>query len=295
MIVMVMRKNCIIKLIPLLFFSFCWMTNGSDAGPEKAVNITDSQIAGIVAKALKNPINQKLDLKLELVDFIDCTDLKDLHPMMDQGTSTISSGPAGKYRVTAQGRNAFFSYRWKAAEQDVPHILVVEYPDDAKREVCFLTHESQMSGAANEDWSLETGVYTGNPLPVTNKMQYHTMFFWPQDKWPVIIIGNWNHQGAPAAASRIWVYRVVGDHLPAMKVKDADAANPRIIGDLYNWSLVPLPIFLGVPAVQLLFSILLSITNTWDVISFPGLLYPIIAGVSSAGSMPGEMEIKMMN
>jgi len=206
---------------------------------EIPVEISDAEVKGIIADAPKVPVSLGLALTLELVDYIDCTNPKDLHPMMDQGTSSITSGPAGKYRVTAQGRNSFFSYRWKSASQDVPHILVIEYPDDAKREIGFLTHESQMSGEANADWSLETGVYTGNPLPASGKMQYHTMFFWPQDKWPVIIVGNWNRQGAPAAASRIWIYRVSGDHLPPMKVKDADPANPRLIGDLYNWSLVP--------------------------------------------------------
>ena len=76
-------------------------------------------------------------------------------------------------------------------------------------------------------------------------MQYHTMFFWPQDKWPAIIVGNWIRQGAPAAASRIWVYRVKGDHLPALAVKDPDPAHPRMIGDLYNWSLVPVDCIFG--------------------------------------------------
>lgn len=207
--------------------------------PEIPVKLTDQDLTRIISTAPVIPADLNLGLQLELVDYINCTDQNDPHPMMDQGTSSIISGPAGQYRVTAQGRNSFFCYRWKSAKQDMPHVLVIEYPDDAKREICFLTHESQMSGMANSDWSLETGVYTGNPLPITGKMQYHTMFFWPQDDWPVIIVANWNRQGAPAAASRIWVFRVIGDHLPPMDVKDADPANPRLIGDLYNWSLVP--------------------------------------------------------
>ncbi len=222
--------------VVIIASAFCGKVKAFEEVP---VNISNSEMAKIVASAPKIPVDLGLGLNLELVDYIDCTNPQDRHPMMDQGTSSVTSGPAGKYRVTAQGRNSFFSYRWKAAAQDVPHVLVVEYPDDNKREICFLTHESQMSGNGNADWSLETGVYTGNPLPNTNKMQYHTLFFWPQDKWPVIIIGNWNRQGAPAAASRIWVYRVAGDKLPAMQVKDADPSNPRMIGDLYNWSLVP--------------------------------------------------------
>jgi hypothetical protein len=209
------------------------------AFPEPPVALSAGNVERIAAAAPGVPADLGLGLDLELVDYIDCTNPADPHPMMDQGTSSITTGPAGRYRVTAQGRNSFFAYRWRAAAQDVPHVLVVEYPDDAKREICFLTHESQLTGNYNDEWSLETGVYTGNPLPVTGKMNYHTLFFWPQDRWPVIIVGNWSRQGAPAAASRIWVFRVKGDHLPAMEVTDADQAHPRLIGDLYNWSLVP--------------------------------------------------------
>ena len=228
-------KMCLtIGAIALLFLAArAW------AFPEAPVALSADDTVRIVTSAPAVPVDLGLELELELADYIDCTNPADPHPMMDQGTSSVTEGPAGKYRVTSQGRNSFFAYRWRAAAQDVPHVLVAEYPDDAKREICFLTHESQMSGSYNSDWSLETGVYTGNPLPVTGKMDYHTMFFWPQDRWPVIIVGNWNRQGAPAAASRIWVFRVKGDHLPPMNVKDADPAHPRLIGDLYNWSLVP--------------------------------------------------------
>ncbi len=234
-----MKTHRLIKVF--IFFLLCMIfkVNYVSGFPEVPVNLSDEDISRILATAPEQPVKLELGLDLELVDFINCTNPNDPHPMMDQGTSSVISGPAGRYRITAQGRNSFFSYRWRSAAKNMPHVLIVEYPDDARREICFLTHESQMSGAANADWSLETGVYTGNPLPNTGKMQYHTLFFWSQDNWPAIIIGNWNRQGAPAAASRIWVYRVKENHLPAMEVRDADPSNPRLIGDLYNWSLVP--------------------------------------------------------
>jgi len=213
----------------------CWGYVGAAEAP---VKMTDAQVAAAVARAPEVPVDLGLDLRLKLVDFIDCTDPDDPHDMMDYGMSRVVTGPAGKYRETARYRHAFFAYRWRRGLQDAPHVLVFEYPDDAKREICFLTHESGLSGQKNIDWSLETGVYSGNPYPPTGKMQYHTAFFWPEDKWPVAMVANWARSGTPAACSRIWVFSVVGQ-LPPMKIADPDPKNPRLLGELYNWSLVP--------------------------------------------------------
>jgi len=223
--------------LPLMMIAL--LTVAASAVPEVPVEVTDAQIAEIVAAAPPVPVDLGLGLDLTLVDYIDCTNDDDPHPLLDQGTSSVTDGPAGRYRVTSQGRHQFFAYRWRAAAKDKPHVLVIEYPDDAQRSICFFTHESPLSGGANQDWSLETGVYTGNPLPLTNEMQYHTMFFWPTDQWPAVIVANWIRYGAPAAASRIWVFRVEGDRLPPLEVDDPDPTDPRIVGDLYNWALVP--------------------------------------------------------
>ncbi len=212
----------------------------SAVAAEPPVDMTAAQVAEAVAAAPKVPVDLGLGLglKLKLVDYIDCTQDAGPRPMMDQGTSEVVTGPAGTYRVTAEHRHAFFAYRWRSGGQDKPHVLVVEYPDDAKRTIMFFTHESKISGRKNIDWSLETGIYAGNPMPNTGGMQYHTMFFWPNDEWPVVMVGNWNRSGAPAGASRIWVYQVEGG-LPALDTDDPDPADPRMIGDLYNWSRVP--------------------------------------------------------
>jgi len=224
--------------IGLLAVLACVVFVQAAVGAEAPVGMNQALVRSAVAKAPPVPVDLGLDLQLRLVDFIDCTNPRDPHDFGDYGVSKIVDGPAGRYRVTASHRHAFFAYRWKREKQDQPHVLVFEYPDDAKREICFLTHESGLSGRKNIDWSLETGVYCGNPFPLTGKMQYHTAFFWPADEYPVAMVGNWARTGAPAACSRIWVFAVDGG-LPGMKVDDPDPANPRIMGEIYNWSLVP--------------------------------------------------------
>jgi hypothetical protein len=220
--------------VVVLFALLCTVADADEA----PVRMADGELERVLATAPKLPVDLGLDLPLRLVDFIDCADPNDPHDMIDYGVSRVVTGRAGKYRVTAAHRHAFFAYRWRRGKQDQPHVIVFEYPDDAKREICFLTHESRLNGRKNNDWSLETGVYCDNPFPPTGKMQYHTLFFWPADKWPVVMVGNWARRGEPAGASRIWVFEVEGG-LPPTGVVDPDPDNPRLIGELYNWSLVP--------------------------------------------------------
>ena len=210
---------------------------GPAVAAEPPVDVPDGRIEALVAAAPALPVDLGLDLRLRLVDYIDATNPDTPHPMMDQGTSSVVDGPAGRYRVTAKHRHAFFAYRWRSAGRAKPHMLVFEYPDDAVRQIGFFLHESRFDGGINNDWSLETGVFTGNPYPLSGKMQYHTFIYWPTDAWPVALASNFNRFGEPAAVSRIWVYEIEGG-LPALEVKDVDAENPRMLGSMINWSLV---------------------------------------------------------
>ncbi len=226
-----------------IFMTACLVLTTTGFSAEKAVSFTAEQVAAAVAKAPAAPVLEQLSndfgLELKLVDYIDFTDPNDFHDMRDRGTSLIVDGPAGKYRETAGHRHAMVSVRWQADAIDKPHVLLWEYPDDKDRQICFFTHESGLTGKANLDWSLETGVNCGYPLPLSHKMQYHTFFFWPSDPHPVAMYMNWARAKIPAAASRLWIYRVQGDALPPLQVEEPDSENPRIFGGLHNWSLVP--------------------------------------------------------
>ncbi len=200
---------------------------------EAPLKADEKSIEAAVAAAPETPFDLKaMDLKLKLIDFIDCTNEKDPHEFKDQGTSSIAFGPAGKYRVTAGHRHAFFSYRFKSAGKDKPLLITIEYPDDADRNIYFGTHESVLSGSSNIDWSLETGVYTGYPVPLSNKMQYHTFIMWAQDEWPCVIAANFGRNGGAGAASRIWVHSIE-EPLPVLKVDTPDPLKPRRLGH-YN-------------------------------------------------------------
>jgi len=222
----------------LMVFACVLLGSLTTMAAEKPQPLTDEKAKEIVKAAPKLPAKLDLDLKLKLIDYIDCMSDADPHGFMDQGTSKVVTGPAGKYRVTASHRHAFFSYRFRSAGKDEPVLIVIEYPDDARRDICFFTHESGLSGRSNIDWSLETGVYTGFPLPLTKKMQYHTFIMYPQDEWPAVIVANWTRFGSNGAAARIWVYAIQGG-LPKLKINAPAPRNQRVLGHYNSLHFLP--------------------------------------------------------
>jgi len=196
-------------------------------GEEKCKPVDEAKLAQIVKQAPPVPVDLEMGLKWHLIDFIDCTDPADPHDFRDQGTSQVVTGPAGKYRVSAPHQHAFFAYAFRTAGKDQPVVLVIEYPDDAKRNITFLSHDSMRPGGISSSFSFENGVYTGEPLPLSNKMQYFTSFLWPQDQWSPMTVMSFHNTGASAAASRIWVYAV--DEMPPLEVTTPDPTHQRVL------------------------------------------------------------------
>jgi len=196
-----------------------------EAGPPKA--LSDERLAAVVRTAPACLADLDLGLKVHLIDFIDCTNPADPHDFRDQGTSKVVTGPAGKYRVTAAHRHAFFSYAHRSAGRDKPVLLVIEYPDDADRVIGYTNHDSMRPARAHISFTQETGVLTGGALPVTNRMKYFTLVSWPQDDWTPLIVLNYGRAGGGGAASRVWVYRI--DAFEPLQVDAPDPANQRTL------------------------------------------------------------------
>jgi len=195
--------------------------------------LTDKDLLKIVRDAPEPSVDLDLGLKLRLIDFIDCTNPNDPHEFRDQGTSKVVEGPAGKYRVTAPHRHAFFSYRHHSPGTDKPMLIVSEYPDDAERTFTFMTWDSTRPGKVHASFSPNPGVYSGYPFPLSNKMQYLTQVSWSRDAWPTLTVANYAPRGGGnAAARRIWVYAIEGG-FPTLELDIPDPSNPRILANLH--------------------------------------------------------------
>lgn len=208
-----------------IFFTFLFFS-GIVFCAEKIKPVPDEKLNEILKKAPMPPKEEiDLGLKMRLIDFIDCTDPNDPHDFMDQGTSKIVTGKAGKYRITAPHRHAFFSYGYKTAGPDKPVLIVVEYPDDGIRKFSIMTHDSMRPARPHVSFSQEAGVYTGYPLPNTNKMRYFTLLNWPQDNWSPLLIVNFSKVGGGGVASKIWVFAV--DEIIPLEINAPDPNNQR--------------------------------------------------------------------
>lgn len=197
------------------------------AAGEAPKPVPQERLDAILRSAPPLPADLDLGLKSRLIDYINCADPNDPHDFRDQGTSTVVSSPAGNYRQTAGHRHAFFSYAYSTAGKDKPVVLVIEYPDDAKRTTTFMTHDSMRPGQPHLSFTQEVGVYSGDPLPLTGKMQYATVYAWPQDDWSPIIVENFTRYGGGGAASRIWVYAI--EEMTPLAVDAPDPADSRTL------------------------------------------------------------------
>ncbi len=182
--------------------------------------VPDAEHRAWLAAAPVLPIELDLGLDLRLIDFVDCTNPGTPHDFLDQGTSRVVVGPAGRYRITAPHRHAFFSYGFRTAGRDNPILLVIEYPDDDDRVISFMTHDSMRATRPHLSFSQETGVYTGGAFPRSNRMRYFTLVSWPQDDWSPLLTLNFGRTGGGGAAARFWVYAIERFHSAALETTE---------------------------------------------------------------------------
>ena len=140
----------------------------------------------------------------------------------------VVEGPAGKYRALVENRPlTSFGYKFKVKQLFVPHLVVIEWPDDAARGILAQAHEA--TTMIGRSWRAsvagfqrgETSVVCTDDQPVrTNKMQKLRFIYWPNEEEESIHIWNTHGCPAPAAVSRITIYQILND-LPALRIADA--------------------------------------------------------------------------
>ncbi len=190
-------------------------------------------------------------MKLKEVWNIDCTaepkpgDFIAMGPKGNEYKTVVKEGPAGKYREFVENRYyQNFAYKFKVKNLYVPHLAVIEWPDDAHRGILVQIYEASSMFTKNYKIARkkylagfqrgETAIVCTDDHPrLSNRMQKLYIIFWPNEEDASVHV--WNTSGAkePAAASRITIYEILND-LPALKINDA---GDRMIG--YHTELGP--------------------------------------------------------
>lgn len=157
-------------------------------------------------------------------------------------STAVVDGPAGRYRVTDTTAFGGFGYMFSVEKLHTPHLIEVEYPDDAERlimaKVFCLRAEEALQRPETHDWGKAfsfdqrwySGVATGGArFPVENRFKKLYLIFWPDGHPDLNTIQIMTEeQGGRAAARRIRVYEI--DDLPALDLPDT----PRRLYGLFN-------------------------------------------------------------
>jgi len=158
------------------------------------------------------------DLRSTVVAEIDCASREP--DFVSGGPTRVVERPFGRYResgdrgfLAAQHRNSeesWFAYRL-SAEPGRPHLLEVDYPDDAERTFLIAIRDS-----AEGAYPVSSGVDSGGCFSTTGRMQTDTILFWPKSADLRVLLMT-PHDGWRAAASKIRLRRVEAE-IPPMDV-----------------------------------------------------------------------------
>ncbi|MCK6486815.1 MAG: hypothetical protein L6R48_00490 [Planctomycetes bacterium] len=174
---------------------------------------------------------RELASRLEPVADIDCTAAAPDDGSFIDHAGMYASPAIGKGRVTRAGEMAYretgkerwdyFAYRLPQLEKGVPHLAVVEVPDDRDRYVYAGVMESYplhfMNNVPNGStgWYTATAsCYTGVRFPLSLGWKRLEFAFYPQSDHAALAVMS-GFAGSPAAAGRIRIFRVRGG-LPAL-------------------------------------------------------------------------------
>ena len=184
---------------------------------EKELRPADLKAGAFVAIDTANPPAPAAELVTTPVVEIDCTVTPPAEGFWEKdGATRVVEKPFGRYRESSGfGRDGDgywgldgFSYRVKLPEVDVLYRIRVEYPDDDRRSMAFWINDgSEPKGTASANVNTG-GVETGDQYPLTNAMQTHEAFFYPQAKDEVIVAVLNLVPSMKAAASRIIIEKV---------------------------------------------------------------------------------------
>nr|MBA3686823.1 hypothetical protein [Planctomycetota bacterium] len=208
-------------------YDVCLQLRGRGRGAVIDEHVIETAVVGPIAQPEIEGKDYKDGLELKLVEDIDCVDVDQAHPFISCASSgepiasTVVDAPFGRYRAAAKSGYAYLSWRIKVAHPDRPHVMEIDYPDDATR-IINVSVGSNVAVRANipndhgeRCWNrVGSGVYTGFEHPPSGSMRTLRLLYWPGDPIGSVVIAS--AHPTPAAVARIRVFEITND-LPALR------------------------------------------------------------------------------
>ena len=163
-----------------------------------------------------------MDLKMKLLEKIDCTKEYPSEKYFSEGNVKVVSCSMGQYREAEARPLSRFGYRFQIKNIDKPHMAVVRYPDDKPR---FMIVNDGTS------YDLSTGIQTGQAYPISGKIQEIQQIFWARWTDCSIVFMSWGYN-EPAAVESIEIYEL--DELPPLRESQPIVKNHRVMGIQYE-------------------------------------------------------------
>jgi len=164
-------------------------------------------------------------LKLKKVLRVDLGKNLDVDSYCDDGSSRIVSSELGDYREAGAKKHSRFVVRLPLRRSGL-HLVRVSYPDDKAR-TCEI---ASWSPVANDRYNIHSGYFTGDPYPLSKKMQTVEFVIWARDTDQALAFTSWL-EDQPAAAAAVEVFEIEG-RLPSSAA--SHVPSQRFIGQYWE-------------------------------------------------------------
>ncbi len=207
---------------------------GDSSGEMIYTRIFEIAVVGEIPQVLVQGTNFTDGMELKEVGSIDCgADPAPGDFLAFRGDdvieTTVTNSPIGRYRTFADNtRYNYMTWKYRIKTLYIPHVVEVEYPDDAPRSTCIQIFEpgTTIPGALKaKEYGFQradAGLTSPREHPThTGAMRKTHLLYWPNEEQACISFLNLASE-APAAVSRITFYEVLND-LPALRIREPQA------------------------------------------------------------------------
>lgn len=161
----------------------------------------------------RHRITDNQEMQLDLVEKVDCAGDLSKEKLVQTAPTQVVHAECGVYREAGEAKHDRFAIRIKLPEIHCPYIVEWDYPDDKPRTMELI---SQSVDVENDEYELQTGVFTGDEYTLSRQMKTLRCLYWPRSIDTALVFMT-AEKGLPAAVSEVRIYRVRGSISSAPK------------------------------------------------------------------------------